>query len=136
MKDGVCLRCGVNAFFWIYQGTDECFTHSVKKTTGLTCLGILKHGNYDLSIRWMSVLSTDTLAIIRAQSKRHALAVAWILSCLGDMGERERARAMSSHIRFLGALESQDLWSIEKFYIKKVIAISTIYTLFKSSVYR
>ena len=35
---------------------------------------MLKHGNYDLTIRWMYVLSTDTLTIIRAQLERHALA--------------------------------------------------------------
>ena len=51
-------------------------THSVKKTTELPCYGILKHGNYDLTIRWMYVLSTDTPTIPRAQPKRHALAVA------------------------------------------------------------
>ena len=53
-------------------------THSVKKTTELPCLGILKHGNYDLTIRWMCVLSTDTPTIVRAQPKRHTLAVAQI----------------------------------------------------------
>ena len=135
VKRGVCLKCGVNTFFRIYQATDEYFTHSVKKTTGLPCLGILKHGNYDLTIRWMYVLSTDTPTIIRAQSKPHTLAVARILSYLDDIGERQRAYAMPSHKRFLGASESQNLRSIEKFYIKKVIAVSTIYTLFRSSIY-
>ena len=52
------------------------FTHSVKQTTELPCLGILKHGNYDLTIRWMYVLSTDTPTIVRAQPERRALAVA------------------------------------------------------------
>ena len=52
------------------------FTHSVKKTIELPCLGILKHGNYDLTIRWMYVLSTDTPTIVRAQLERRALAVA------------------------------------------------------------
>ena len=47
-------------------------THSVKNTTEVPCLGILKHGNYDLTVRWMYVLST----IVQAQPKRHALAVA------------------------------------------------------------
>ena len=56
------------------------FTHSVKKTTILPGIGIPKHGNYDLIIRWMYVLSTDTPTIIRAQSKRHTLAVARIPS--------------------------------------------------------
>ena len=54
------------------------FTHSVKKTTELLPVGILKHGNYDLTIRWMYVLSTDTPTIVRAQPMRHALAVARI----------------------------------------------------------
>ena len=53
-------------------------THSVIKTTELPRLGILKHGNYDFTIRWMYVLSTDTPTIVRAQPKRHALAVARI----------------------------------------------------------
>ena len=33
---------------------------------------------YDLIIRWIHVLSTDTPTIIRAQPERHALAVARI----------------------------------------------------------
>ena len=32
-------------------------THSIKKATGLQGLGVLKHDNYDLTIRWMYVLS-------------------------------------------------------------------------------
>ena len=42
-------------------------THSVRKTTESPCLGILKHGNYDLTNRWMYVLSTDTPTSVRAQ---------------------------------------------------------------------
>ena len=90
----------------IYQGTDmRVFTHSVKKTTGLPGIGIRKHGNYDLTIRWMYVLS-DTPTIIQAQSNRHTLAVARIPSCLGYMGETERACAMPRHKQFFGASES------------------------------
>ena len=51
-------------------------THYVKKATELPCLGILKHGNYDLTIRWMYVLSIDTPTSVRARPERHALAVA------------------------------------------------------------
>ena len=46
--------------------------------TELPCLGILKHGNYDLTIRWMYVLFIDTPTSVRAQPERHALAVARI----------------------------------------------------------
>ena len=54
MKNGVCLKCGVNAFLRIYQGADEGFTHSVKKTNGLPGLGILKYGNtISLSVECM-----------------------------------------------------------------------------------
>ena len=62
---------------------------------------------YDLTIRWMYVLSTDTPTIIRAQSKRQTLAVARIPSCLVYMGQTERACAMPSHKQFLGASESE-----------------------------
>ena len=84
----------------------EIFTYSVKKTTGLPGLGIPKYSSYDLTIRWMYVLSTETPTIIRAQSKRHTLAVVRIPSCLSYMGEIERVCATPSHKRFLGASES------------------------------
>ena len=42
-------------------------THSIKETTELPCLGILKHGNYDLTIRWMYVMSTVTPTTVRAK---------------------------------------------------------------------
>ena len=77
MKNGVCLKLrGEHVFENFTRVQISTLTHSVKKSTELPCLGILKHGNYDLGIRWMYVLSTDTPTIVRAQPKQHTLAVA------------------------------------------------------------
>ena len=76
------------AFLRIYQGTDEGFTYSIKKPTRLSGLGILKHGNYNLTIRWMYVMSTDTPTIIWALSKRHTLVVASLPFRLGCKGQQ------------------------------------------------
>ena len=74
------------------------FTHSVKKTTELPCLRILKLGNYDLTIRWMYVLSTDTSTTsVRAQPERHALlAVARTNRLVLAKWGKERACAVSA----------------------------------------
>ena len=70
MKNGVCLKLrGERVFENFTRAQMSTLTHSVKKTTELPCLGILKHGNYDLTIRWMYVLSSDTPTIVRAQPK-------------------------------------------------------------------
>ena len=78
-ENGFCLKLrgqrNIKNFTRVRMST---FTHSVKKTTELTCLGILPHGNCDPTIRWINVLSTDTPTIVRAQPERHALAVAQI----------------------------------------------------------
>ena len=69
-------------------------TQSVKKTTELPCLEILKHGNYDLTIRCMYVLSIDTPTSVRAHPERHGLAVARIdRLVLAKLG-KERACAV------------------------------------------
>ena len=70
------------------------FTHSVKKTTELPCLGILKHGNYALTIRWMYVLSIDTPTSVGAQPERYALAVARINRLVLAKWGKERACAV------------------------------------------
>ena len=113
------------------------FTYSVKKTTGLPVIGILKHGNYDLTIRWMYLLSTDTLTIIRAQSKRHTLAVARIPSCLGSVlffslgtvswlygWKRARMRHVQPQT-IPRCFRVWNLWSIEEYLIKKTKWFST-----------
>ena len=71
------------------------FTHSVKKTTELPCLGILKHGNYDLTIRWMYVLSTDTPPLSGPSQSDTRLTVARINRLFWRNGWNRSAHAPS-----------------------------------------
>ena len=95
MKNGVCLKLrGERIFKNFTRAQMSTFTHSVKKTTELPCLGMLKHGNYDLTIRWMYVLSIDTSISVRAQPERHALAVARMNRLVLAKWGKERACAV------------------------------------------
>ena len=51
MKNGVCLKLrGERVFKNFTRAQMSSLAHSVKKTTELLCFGIVKHGNYDLTI--------------------------------------------------------------------------------------
>ena len=88
MKNGICLKLwGERVFKNFTTAQMSTLTHSVKKTTESPCLGILKHGNYDLTIRWMDVLSTKTTRVGGGSDKPSCLGL------LGKIGARIRRPA-------------------------------------------
>ena len=97
---GVCLKLRGECIFKNFiRAQMSTFTHSDKKATELPCLGILKNGNYDLTIRWLYVLSIDTPTSVRAQPERHELAVTRINRLSWRNGWKERACAVRATIR-------------------------------------
>ena len=108
MKNGVCLKCGVNAFLRIYQRTDEDFY--------LFCYErqpdcqILEYQNMviiiSLSVRFMCCRPIPPPLSEHSQSNTRWQWLGYGL-CLGYMGEIERACAMPSHKRFHVTSESK-----------------------------
>ena len=73
-------------------------THSVKKTTESPCLGILNHGNYDLTIRWICVMSTEYPHHCPGQAgATRAGGGSNKPSCLGETGEIGARMRRPSH---------------------------------------